>query len=187
MEMSELARHFEGVRMNGQGFRARCPVHGSRGGTLSVKRGDRGWIVKCFAGCSFADIAEAVDLPQSAFMFGDVPSSASTRRSSLPARRKLAQMIEERRYIPTSFGEIADIAFSPPVERLVETDLAYPEVTHMRFPDASGMWTVALDGYMFDLLDGEWQKIDTDWWKARDVISERLWSQWRETTKGLMV
>jgi hypothetical protein len=186
MEKKDLAAHFQGVRMNGNGFRARCPVHGSRGQTLAVKRGDRGWIVKCFAGCSFADVAEAAGLPQSAFMFGDVSHSTSTHRSSLPARRKLAQMIEAKRYIPTSFSEIADIAFSPPVERLVETDLAYPEIAMMRFPDAMRMWTVSIDGYMAMLLEDKWRSISGNWHEARDQIMERLWDQWRETTKGLM-
>jgi putative DNA primase/helicase len=41
---------------SGKWWRCRCPVHHSHGATLSLLDGDRGLLVKCFAGCARDDI-----------------------------------------------------------------------------------------------------------------------------------
>jgi hypothetical protein len=43
-------------------LRARCPVHGSRGGTLAVSQGPAGALVKCHAQCETADVLAALGL-----------------------------------------------------------------------------------------------------------------------------
>ena len=40
----------------GAWWRCRCPVHGSLGATLALRDGERGLIVKCFAGCDPRDV-----------------------------------------------------------------------------------------------------------------------------------
>jgi putative DNA primase/helicase len=40
----------------GPWWRCRCPVHGSLGATLALRDGERGLIVKCFAGCDPRDV-----------------------------------------------------------------------------------------------------------------------------------
>lgn len=47
---------------DGAGFRARCPVHGSRGLTLSVSQGRVGALITCFAGCEKNDVLAALGL-----------------------------------------------------------------------------------------------------------------------------
>jgi hypothetical protein len=49
-------------RGSGLKLRARCPVHGSRGGTLAVSRGQRGAVVYCHAGCETTDVLAAIGL-----------------------------------------------------------------------------------------------------------------------------
>lgn len=39
--------------------RVRCPAHGSTGKSIAWKRGDRRYIVHCFAGCTFDEIEGA--------------------------------------------------------------------------------------------------------------------------------
>ena len=39
---------------SGAWWRARCPVHHSRGSTLALRDGDRGLVVHCHAGCDQA-------------------------------------------------------------------------------------------------------------------------------------
>lgn len=58
----------EGVRKQGGGYRARCPVHGSKGPTLAISEGDDGRVlIHCHAGCSPGAVREKLELPWSAF------------------------------------------------------------------------------------------------------------------------
>lgn len=62
--MSALLSRLDGVREVGRGrWRARCPAHGSKGGTLSVREESDGrTLVYCFAGCTVSEIVGAVGL-----------------------------------------------------------------------------------------------------------------------------
>jgi len=50
------ARRSGGAHRSGAWWRCRCPLHQSRGTTLALRDGDRGLIVKCFAGCDPRDV-----------------------------------------------------------------------------------------------------------------------------------
>ena len=80
----ELLNRLDGLRETGPDqWRARCPAHGSRGLTLSLKdTGDR-LLMNCFAGCAPADILAAVGL-ELADLF-DTP----TNTGPLPHRDRL--------------------------------------------------------------------------------------------------
>lgn len=49
-----------GAQRCGAWWRCRCPVHGSRGSTLALRDGERGLIVKCWAGCDARDVLAAL-------------------------------------------------------------------------------------------------------------------------------
>jgi hypothetical protein len=49
-----------GGRKSGRGYVARCPAHEDTSPSLSLRDGDRGIMVHCFAGCSAADIYAAI-------------------------------------------------------------------------------------------------------------------------------
>jgi putative DNA primase/helicase len=51
-----IAKVLSGAYRSGTWWRSRCPVHGSRGGTLALRDGDRGLLVHCHAGCDRRDI-----------------------------------------------------------------------------------------------------------------------------------
>ena len=68
----------EGVRKSGAGWIAKCPAHEDRSPSLSVKEGQRGVMLHCHAGCSFAAIVEALGLKQSDTFYE--PLSAPQRR-----------------------------------------------------------------------------------------------------------
>src|ERR1700682_5829847 len=52
----EIARALGDRCRAGPWWRCRCPVHGSLGATLALRNGERGLIVKCFAGCDPRDV-----------------------------------------------------------------------------------------------------------------------------------
>jgi hypothetical protein len=53
---------FDRHRREGKKWRARCPVHKSKGLTLAIYQGDDRVSVHCFAGCDSDDILAAVGL-----------------------------------------------------------------------------------------------------------------------------
>jgi putative DNA primase/helicase len=56
MTAAEIAAALGGAHRSGAWRRCRCPVHGSLGATLALRDGERGLIVKCFAGCDPRDV-----------------------------------------------------------------------------------------------------------------------------------
>jgi hypothetical protein len=65
----ELLDKFDKVRCNRKGWTSRCPAHDDKTPSLSISEGDRGWLIKCWAGCDFEDIVDAagVDLQRMFF------------------------------------------------------------------------------------------------------------------------
>jgi putative DNA primase/helicase len=56
MNAAEIAAALGGATRSGDWWRCRCPVHGSRGPTLALRAGDRGLMIKCWAGCDPRDV-----------------------------------------------------------------------------------------------------------------------------------
>jgi hypothetical protein len=81
MKAAEIASLLGGAHRSGAWWRCRCPVHNSRGATLTLRDGERGLIAHCHAGCTPADILAELrcrELIQS--RFGVSPSQRPVRR-----------------------------------------------------------------------------------------------------------
>ena len=63
---SELLSRFRGVRPCGDGWTAHCPAHEDRRQSLTVGRGDKGWVLNCHRGCEFGDIIASTTPPTDA-------------------------------------------------------------------------------------------------------------------------
>ncbi len=48
------------VKSTPRGWVAKCPAHDDRHPSLSIKEGDKGLLVKCWAGCTIEDICTAI-------------------------------------------------------------------------------------------------------------------------------
>jgi len=71
----------QGVRKNGDGFVAKCPVHADKSPSLSVSMGHRGVVFNCFAGCSPDDIIAKLEFQWSdLFLDGTTPNTKLKRR-----------------------------------------------------------------------------------------------------------
>lgn len=180
MTLEELAAHFDGVRMNGRGFRARCPAHGSQGDTLQVIRGEKGWLVRCYAGCTFAAVADAAGLKQSAFMYGDTNSGGlSAGDGGVKARDMLRSMILQERTIPTTLRDIAQIALQATDEEIRYADDIHAYAMDYTLPEASRMHVVVSDGALFTIVKDRWQEFGSDWFTAKEEIWRKLWKTYR--------
>ena len=58
----ELLDRFDKVRRNGKRWSARCPAHTDRTPSLAITEGDKGWLLKCWTGCTFTEITHAAGL-----------------------------------------------------------------------------------------------------------------------------
>ena len=72
----------EGVRKSGSGWIAKCPAHKDRSPSLSIKEGERGVILRCFAGCSFATIVDALGLRQSDTFYESLSTPQRQQRAT---------------------------------------------------------------------------------------------------------
>ena len=63
MKLDEVLDRLEGVKQRGSGYAAICPAHQDRSPSLSVDETEDGNVLlKCHAGCSFDEIAQAIGM-----------------------------------------------------------------------------------------------------------------------------
>jgi len=84
VRVDDLLNQLGAVRRTSRGWSARCPAHNDRWPSLSVAEGERGLLVKCFAGCTVKEICAALGLTV-ADLFFDAPRS-TRQRALLPPR-----------------------------------------------------------------------------------------------------
>lgn len=84
MTAAEFLQQLDGVRRTSRGWVARCPAHDDRSPSLSIAEGDRGLLMKCWAGCTVKEICAALGVNESDLFF-DGPRSPR-QRASLPPR-----------------------------------------------------------------------------------------------------
>lgn len=60
MTVDALLVNLDAVRQSGRGWVARCPAHSDRHPSLSIREGERGLLVKCWAGCTVDEITAAL-------------------------------------------------------------------------------------------------------------------------------
>jgi len=83
MTLHALLDRLDAVRARGHGrWSARCPSHPDRTPSLSVTEGEKGILVKCWAGCTLEQIVEALGL-NIHDLFYDRPSGRRTNRPDL--------------------------------------------------------------------------------------------------------
>ena len=141
-------------------------------------RGDKGWLVKCYAGCTFAEVADAAGLAQSAFMYGSSNDSLCGD-GGMAARNMLRSMILETRDIPTTLRDIARIALQATDEEIRHTDDTHAYAMDYTLHEASRMYVVVSDGVLFTLVGKRWKEFGSDWFEAKEEIWRKLWKTYR--------
>src|SRR4051794_19627120 len=58
----EFLRHFEKVRRSGNGWSALCPAHPDKDPSLTIRRADDRWLVRCHTGCSIDAICRSIGI-----------------------------------------------------------------------------------------------------------------------------
>jgi hypothetical protein len=90
---AELTAFLDGVRSRGfDKWTAKCPAHPDKTPSLSIMEGERGVLLKCWAGCTLEAIAAKLGLRVADFFYdARVPSVAHRQARHDRAKRKTAQ------------------------------------------------------------------------------------------------
>ena len=86
MMLDALFAQLDGVRQRGSRWSARCPAHEDRSPSLSIAEGDRGILIRCFAGCTVRKICESLGLQQKDLFFGELDTDPRRRRAAAQRR-----------------------------------------------------------------------------------------------------
>ncbi len=94
MTITELLPRLEAVRQKGTGrWSARCPAHADRSPSLSVAEGHKGILIRCWAGCTLAEICQALGITQRELFYDTQPDPRAIRAAQI-ARERKAQRTE---------------------------------------------------------------------------------------------
>ena len=85
MNINEILARLDAVRSRGTNrWQARCPAHEDRNPSLAIAEGERGLLVKCWAGCTVHEICRALGLSVGE-LFPDQPKKG--RKGARPRPR----------------------------------------------------------------------------------------------------
>lgn len=88
MTTPELLSRLEGVRSRGTGkWSARCPAHQDNSPSLSISEGNKGLLLRCWAGCELTAITEKLGLEIKDLFYDGLPDTRQ-RREALQRRVK---------------------------------------------------------------------------------------------------
>jgi hypothetical protein len=179
MTAAEIAAVLGGARRSGRWWACRCPAHDDRAPSLSLRDGERGLIVRCWAGCDPRDVL--AELRRLGLIGGrgsidtrpePVPPSAgandATRRIALA--RRIWDAARDARGTPVvSYLAGRDITIAPPPSLRWAPALRHPDGTR----------GAAMVGRI-DSVDGELIGISRTW-LDRDAAG-----QWRRRNRAML-
>ena len=62
MTIEDLLSRLDAVHRSSRGYIARCPAHADKSPSLAIKEGERGLLVKCWAGCTLDEITTTLGI-----------------------------------------------------------------------------------------------------------------------------
>ena len=114
MTLGELLPQLESVRARGNGrHAARCPAHADKNPSLSISEGEKGILLKCWAGCPIAEICRSLGIEQRDLFFNALNSNPQRRQLPAPPARV------DRRALAFQF-ELGALDLRMRAERVIE-------------------------------------------------------------------
>lgn len=97
MTVEDLLPRLDAVRRSSRGYAARCPAHADRHPSLSIFEGQKGILVRCWAGCSLMAICESLGIEQRDLFFGALGLDPLRRRKAAQERSRQRHIREQQR------------------------------------------------------------------------------------------
>jgi putative DNA primase/helicase len=150
---TDILARLQGVRKSGRGWTARCPAHEDRYQSLSLRITESGRLLAhCFAGCTFPEILEALDLKGERF----TPSPRTIEEGPTPeqieAQKKAVRLWTNARPADPLHPYLTRKKIQPHHLRRIGTSLVIP------LQDSSGtLWSLQFihpDGTKYFLRGG---------------------------------
>lgn len=127
MTAPELLTRLDGVRSRGTGkWSARCPSHSDKNPSLSITEGDKGLLLRCWAGCELIAITEKLGLEIKDLFFDGLPDPRQRRealqrrakdraaqRAADKARGRKADLLKQAEYLVQSARGMTIDAWTP--------------------------------------------------------------------------
>jgi hypothetical protein len=89
MTATELLPLLDGIRTRGSGkWISRCPSHQDKSPSLTVAEGNRGLLLKCWAGCTLEEITRALHVPVKNLFFDTAGTDSEKHRQAMEQRRQ---------------------------------------------------------------------------------------------------
>lgn len=96
MTATELLCRLEAVRPRGSGkWVARCSAHQDKSPSLSITEGDKGLLLKCWAGCRLEEICTSLSIRPADLFFNALDLDPQQRRAAA-RKREHDQQVRER-------------------------------------------------------------------------------------------
>jgi hypothetical protein len=87
MTVAEILSNLESVHARGQGrWSARCPAHTDKSPSLTIAEGEKGVLLKCWAGCSLEEITGTLGLTIKDLFFDALSTDPHQRRTAAQQR-----------------------------------------------------------------------------------------------------
>jgi len=80
---------------NGEQWQCRCPAHADEAPSLSVAAGDKGVVLRCFAGCTTAEVAAAIGM-EVGELFYDHNAKRKLQNTNCKAKKKATRQAARR-------------------------------------------------------------------------------------------
>lgn len=94
MTLDDFLPRLSAVRSQGTHYVALCPAHADRHPSLQVTAGERGILLKCWSGCTVAEICTALSIHQSDLFFDGSKApdmDATLRKKRAVTAKRLAK------------------------------------------------------------------------------------------------
>lgn len=114
MTLDDLLPRLDSIRQRGNGrWSARCPAHADENPSFSISEGEKGVLLKCWAGCTVEEICRSLGIQQRDLFFDALDSNSQRRQLPAPSARV------DRRTLAFQF-ELAALDLRLRAERIIE-------------------------------------------------------------------
>lgn len=99
MTLNDLLPLLDSVRSRGNGrYGARCLAHADKNPSLSVSEGEKGILLRCWSGCTVAEICKSLGIEQRDLFFDALDTDPQRRRAAIHQRDRQRQERERHEY-----------------------------------------------------------------------------------------
>ncbi len=128
------------------GWQARCPAHKDTNPSLSVSAGKKGVVFRCFAGCTFEQVADALGFEPRDLFYTDTPTTTSRRLPATagPRRTNAPHRDGQDRQDTAAAGSTGERRTAAAGERITDND---GRLTVQGLAVAKGIPVEVLTGY----------------------------------------